>query len=540
MPGLPARINGLIPVAQYNRMSTDLQDCSIPTQQEWNREFAARNGMEIVETYADEGQSGVSVRGRDALKRLLENVQNHTAEWKAILVYDVTRWGRFQDPDEAAYYEFACKLAGYPVIYTAEAFNQIEGPFSSLIKHAKRAEAGDFSRVLGVKTFAAQKRLVKQGFWCSGYIGYGFRRATTDKDGKVLRILAHGEWNAQNRHTRIVLGPPREVEAVREVFRLFADEGLSVSEIFTEMNARGIPGGQGRPWNRQFVYLMLRHERYLGTNVWGKKSGRLQTRVVKTPPEQWIRAEDAFPTIIDRPTFDKAQKRLDQSKRLDDKNILDGLRKLLRRKQRLSGDLINVSRDLPALTTLRRHFGNMTKIYALIGFRSERRVYDMAAHRAAKAKCAALGAEIVRRLQDAGAAVSPSPDHPKRLMVNETLTVSYAALLGHLEGGRNRMWMLVRPASPCPDFMVFARLSDQGTRILDYYIVPSEAMVTCNHFKRVGQKKKPSPLEQYRRPDLSDLPDMLRLSGPLEDEIEGLDDELASNMPPLSAPPDSL
>jgi hypothetical protein len=32
-----------------------------------------------------------------------------------ILVLDVSRWGRFQDIDESAYYEFLCRRAGMQV-----------------------------------------------------------------------------------------------------------------------------------------------------------------------------------------------------------------------------------------------------------------------------------------------------------------------------------------------------------------------------------------------------------------------------------------
>jgi len=46
-------------------------------------------------------------------------VSGHAA-YKAILVYDVSRWGPFQDNDEAAHYEFLCKSTGVPVHYCAE------------------------------------------------------------------------------------------------------------------------------------------------------------------------------------------------------------------------------------------------------------------------------------------------------------------------------------------------------------------------------------------------------------------------------------
>ena len=79
-------------------------------------------GIEIVRTYADEGKSGLSLGGRDALKRLIDDVQAKRTDFATILVHDVSRWGRFQDADESAYYEYICKRSGISVQYCAEQF----------------------------------------------------------------------------------------------------------------------------------------------------------------------------------------------------------------------------------------------------------------------------------------------------------------------------------------------------------------------------------------------------------------------------------
>ena len=86
-----------IRAAQYIRMSTEHQQYSTENQADVIREYAAARGYEIVKTYADEGKSGLSVAGRDALARLLADVQAGKVDFSAILVYDVSRWGRFQD-----------------------------------------------------------------------------------------------------------------------------------------------------------------------------------------------------------------------------------------------------------------------------------------------------------------------------------------------------------------------------------------------------------------------------------------------------------
>src|SRR3546814_11500702 len=96
--------------------------------------------------------------------------------FEAILVYDVSRWGRFQDPDEAAHYELRCKRAGIAVHYVAEQFENDGTIGSSIIKTVKRAMAGEYSRELSVKVFKGQCRLITLGYRQGGAAGFGLRR----------------------------------------------------------------------------------------------------------------------------------------------------------------------------------------------------------------------------------------------------------------------------------------------------------------------------------------------------------------------------
>ena len=140
------------------------------------REYAARAAIEIVRTYADEGKSGLRIEGRDALQRLIEDVQAGKADFEAILVYDVSRWGRFQDADESAYYEYICKRAGIHVVYCAEQFENDGSPVSTIVKGVKRAMAGEYSRELSAKVFEGQCRLIELGYRQGGPAGFGLRR----------------------------------------------------------------------------------------------------------------------------------------------------------------------------------------------------------------------------------------------------------------------------------------------------------------------------------------------------------------------------
>src|SRR5436309_3114219 len=115
LSGPPAPVRA----AQYVRMSTDHQKYSTENQGDAIAEYAAAHGMQIVRTYADEGKSGLNIGGREALKLLIDDVEEHRADFEVLLVYDVSRWGRFQDADESAYYEYLCRRAGVRVVYCA-------------------------------------------------------------------------------------------------------------------------------------------------------------------------------------------------------------------------------------------------------------------------------------------------------------------------------------------------------------------------------------------------------------------------------------
>src|SRR5258706_4771217 len=80
-------------------MSTDLQKYSTENQLHTIRRYAEQRGYTIVRVFEDSGRSGLRMDGRDGLKSLMLEVQSGAASFQAILVYDVSRWGRFQDAD---------------------------------------------------------------------------------------------------------------------------------------------------------------------------------------------------------------------------------------------------------------------------------------------------------------------------------------------------------------------------------------------------------------------------------------------------------
>jgi DNA invertase Pin-like site-specific DNA recombinase len=102
-------------------------------------EYALRRGMEIVREYSDEGKSGLNIQGAGCAAQMIRDVENDKGRlFLHILVYDVSRWGRFQDADESAYYEYICKRADIAVHYCAEQFENDGSPVSTIVKGVKR------------------------------------------------------------------------------------------------------------------------------------------------------------------------------------------------------------------------------------------------------------------------------------------------------------------------------------------------------------------------------------------------------------------
>jgi len=125
--------------AQYVRTATEQQQYSTANQTDKIRDYASKRGIVIIKTYSDVGKSGLSIFGRTGLQKLLNDVDSGRADFNLILVYDISRWGRFLDPGEGAYYEDICKHAGIQVTYCTEPFGDDSASVSTIVKAIKRS-----------------------------------------------------------------------------------------------------------------------------------------------------------------------------------------------------------------------------------------------------------------------------------------------------------------------------------------------------------------------------------------------------------------
>lgn len=486
--------------AMYVRMSTDHQKYSTENQADAIRDYAARRHMEIIETFADQGKSGLSLEGRDALKRLIETVQSGKSNFESILVLDVTRWGRFQDADESAYYEYICRRAGISVEYVAEQFENDGSPVSTIVKGVKRAMAGEYSRELSAKVFAGQCRLIEMGYRQGGPAGFGLRRMLIDEQGNPKGELKRGEHKClQTDRVILIPGPQREIDIVSSIYQEFVEGGLLESQISARLNRQGILTDLGRLWTRGTVHEVLTNEKYIGNNVFNRTSFKLKMRRVENNPQMWVRADGVFQGIVSPSLFFTAQGIIrERSRKFSDTEMLEKLKSLHDRQGWLSGLIINEAEDMPSSSAYAHRFGSLIRAYELIGYAPNRDFRYIEINRHLRSLYPEIVEGTIRKIKELGGHVRREVTSDV-LIVNEELKVSIViARCQQTQAGQNR-WKIHLDTSLEPDITVIIRMDPENAEPLDYYLLP--ALDVENPKMRLADQNQMS-LDSYRFNDL--------------------------------------
>lgn len=462
-----------IHAAQYVRMSTDYQKYSITNQAAAIAAYAQLHGLSIVRTYRDEGESGLRIKNRAGLTQLIEDVQSGQADFGHILVFDVSRWGRFQDTDESAHYEFICKQAGIKVTYCAEEFNNDGSLISSVVKNIKRVMAAEYSRELSAKVFAGQARLAKLGFKMGGRVAYGLERFAVDHKSRPKGVLADGEQKfLSTYHVKVRPGTSEERAVVQWIFQEYL-RGKSQACIYRELNRRGVPRRNGRPWCHGTISYILRNETYIGNLVYNRLSYKLSSKRTVNPSDLWIRSEGCVEPIIDQDVFLRTQKRLGQRcVKISEEEMLARLRKVLMKKGSLSAKIIKASPDLPHYSTYLNHFGSLRNVYRLIGYNNTRYWLDLGAHQRwielSRANAALLG-EAFEKVGER-AVFDPSL---ACLRVSDRVNITFGVAKWRARQDHGACWLLhLRKRWPA-GWTVALRLGENNTSILDYLLLPT-------------------------------------------------------------------
>ncbi|MCW6531962.1 recombinase family protein [Sphingomonas sp. MMSM20] len=454
-------------------MSTDHQKYSTENQADIIALYADEKGLRVVRTYADEGRSGLDIAGRDALQRLIQDVLSGAADFEHILVYDISRWGRFQDADESAHYEFICRERGIQVHYCAEQFDN-DGSFqANMMKTVKRMMAGEYSRDLSAKVFKGQCRLITLGYRQGGHAGYGLRRHLVNERNEMKAPLARGEHKSlQTDRVILVPGPPEEVATVQRIYALFVVEHRSEREIAEILNRESLRTDLDRSWNRAVVRQILTNEKYIGNNIYNRVSAKLKQKPKANEPKEWVRGDGAFDAIVDPDIFIAAQRILtERARRFSDDELLSLLNDLLVSRGALSGMIIDEMEEMPSSAAYRHRFGSLMRAYRLIGYVPARDYRFVETNRVLRLMHPKVLEETRAEIERLGGKVEFDP-RTDLLTVNEELTISIVLARCLVTPGGSLRWKIRLDSGLKPDITVAVRLAPDNKQPRDYYLLP--------------------------------------------------------------------
>lgn len=458
----------------YVRMSTDHQQYSTQNQLDVIKKYASEHSINIIRTYSDDGKSGLNIRNRHSFGELIKLVESGSADFEAILVYDVSRWGRFQDTDESSHYEWVCKTAGIKIHFCAEQFDNDGTPISTVVKNLKQVMAGEYIRELSQKVFQGACRLIELGYRQGGAAGYGLRRMRVDVSGQRKGILGRGEHKSiQTDRVILVPGPDEEVETVRWIYNRFINDEKSESEIAAELNQRGIKTDLGRDWTRGVVHQILTNEKYIGNNVYHRTAYKLKEKRVVNPTEDWVKKEGAFAAIVDREVFYTAHGIiLARCRKISDEEMLDRLRQLRDRQGRLSGIIIDESSDLPSSSAYSHRFGSLIRAYELIGYDPGIDYTYIEINKYLRRKHPEVMDHILNELRTTGASIQLD-EHDGIYWINGEYRFSLVLSRCLSTTTGQARWNIRLDEGLAPDFTIVARMAPDNKSIQDYYVLPS-------------------------------------------------------------------
>ena len=266
-------------VAYARYSSAGQRDVSIEQQLADIRAFAAREGYTIVHEYADHARSGFKdVTARAAFQSMIAAAEK--GSYDTIIAWKVDRFGR--NREDSAIYKGKLRRFGVRVLYAMEPIP--EGSAGVLLEGMLEATAE----------------------WYSRQLSENVTRGMTDNAHRCLyngtRILGYtrgpdGRYAIQ----------PEEAAIVRNIFDLYRS-GWSSARICRQLNDQGLRTSHGKNFAPEGLMRILTNERYTGVYIWGS-----------------IRVPDGMPAIIDRSTWEEAQRMKKKTARHVEQGAVDFL-----------------------------------------------------------------------------------------------------------------------------------------------------------------------------------------------------------------------
>jgi len=279
----------LLNVVIYARYSSDNQrEESIDAQIRAIKEYAAREGHNIIRIYADEAKSATTDQRPEFLAMMKDA---ESGLFQAVIVHKLDRFSR--DRFDSAYYKRHLKKCGVRLISVLE--NLDDSPESIILESVLEGMAEYYSRNLSREVMKGMKETAYQCKHTGGIPPLGYD-VGPDKTYVINET---------------------EAEAVRLIFQMYAD-GHGYGAIIDALNARGFKTKAGRPFGKNSIHDLLKNEKYTGVfvfnKVYNKVDGKRNGHKLK-PDSEIIRIPGGCPAIISKELWERVKKRLDANKR---------------------------------------------------------------------------------------------------------------------------------------------------------------------------------------------------------------------------------
>lgn len=355
--------------AAYLRVSTLRQPTSLALQRRELQGYARSEGFDIVAVYEDVGKSGMTLEKRSGLSRLLFDVVTKRANYAHVLVLDISRWGRFQDPDEAAHYEFVCRSHGVSVTYCRDLVGV--GPPAQLAKQVRRVMAADYVRQISDRTRRGKRGAAEAGRAPGAWPRYLVDRQIIEADGTCGPVLRCGGFRSHPLQSlRLVPATGERSQTVRRIFQMFVEGGRSMADIASILSEEGIFWTDGSRWTRRRVARILRDPLSKGLQHYGRSRTVLGVRGPELDKGRWGEIQ-IFEGIVSEEMFEAAQARfraLDGRFAHTREELVFGLKALLDKEGRLTAALIDACPEIPSARRYMSRFGTLAEAERLAGY----------------------------------------------------------------------------------------------------------------------------------------------------------------------------
>ena len=312
---------GKLKVAMYLRISSEDSDVghsektesdSIANQRSLLSAFISRTpeleSADILE-FCDDGWSGKNF-DRPAVREMLEQARKGAIQ--CILVKDLSRFGR-DYLEVGNYISRIFPFLGIRFIAVNDHFDSSRGPGADSLETSFKTLFHDiYSRDISRKVREAKRFRAKRGEFINSFAPYGYVKDPQDKKHLVI--------------------DPEAAAVIRRIFRMAIEKkntteiarALNADHVLTPMQYKKDAGcsrtwlciGEKNFWTRETVKTILRDERYIGTNVFGRRMCDQigKNHMVSVPKAEWIRVAGCHEGIVTDEEFAHAQENLREYK----------------------------------------------------------------------------------------------------------------------------------------------------------------------------------------------------------------------------------